>query len=82
MIDPLTLVPTAVILLPVGWLWARQNKMAQRQDDTYTKAETKEMIDLKNKPIQDSLDRNSEVCDELAKALHQLEVTLAKISKE
>jgi hypothetical protein len=82
MIDPFTLLPTAVILLPVGWLWQRQVKMATRIDDTYTKGETKEMIDLKNKPIQDTLERNTRVSHELTQAIHKLEIVIAKLEEK
>jgi len=81
MIDPFTLLPVAVILLPIGWLWQRQVKMAAKLDDTYSKSETKEMIDLKNKPIQDTLERNTQVSHELAKAIQELKIELAKMNK-
>jgi hypothetical protein len=80
--DAIYFIPATIGITMFSWLWMRQNKMQARQDDTYSKTETKEMIDLKNQPIKDSLDRNTEVTHELATAIKQLEIVIAQMNKE
>lgn len=69
----------SLVSVPIGWLWARQNTMGARLDDTFTKAESKEMIDLKQQPLREALDRNSEVCHELVKTLTELRLEMARM---
>lgn len=72
-------IPAGITAMAFSWLWFRQNRMAAQLDDTYNKSETKEMIDLKNQPIKDSLDRNTEVTHELATAIKRLEIAIAQM---
>lgn len=72
------IVSVTAVGTPISWLWARQNKMNAILQETYSKAETKEQIELRQKPMQDALDRNTEVCNELAKVLTELRLELAR----
>ncbi|MGD9382190.1 MAG: hypothetical protein PVI03_07075 [Candidatus Thorarchaeota archaeon] len=40
------------------------------------------MIDLKQQPMKDALDRNNEVCTELTRAIIELRLELEKLRKE
>lgn len=53
--------------------------MAKELKNIYNKEETQKMIDLKQAPINDALSRNTEVCGDLAKALVDLRVELARM---
>lgn len=75
----LSFVPAAIILLPISWLWLRLNKMQDKLEDTYHKSEVKELIDLKNQPIIDAVERNTKSQDELAKAFQELRDELHRI---
>lgn len=77
----LSLVPFAVVLLPMSWLFARQTKMAERIDDTYTKEETEHIIDLKSKPIEVAIEHNTEVNQQLVIAINELRSELARIER-
>ena len=72
------LIPAAVLLLPVSWMWLRIAKISDRVDNMYDKTEVKEIIDLKNKPIIDAVDRNTKSQEELAKAISELRQELIK----
>jgi hypothetical protein len=78
----LSLIPLGVILLPISWLWVRQNMIVKSLENIYSKDETKEMIDLKQQPMKDALDRNNEVCTELTRAIIELRLELEKLRKE
>lgn len=68
--------PIAIWLLPITWLFVRQNKMADKLDSTYTKSETEHVIGLLNKPIEVALNRNTETQKELATAIKELQKEL------
>lgn len=79
--DWLTIAPIALYILPLSWLFLRQTKMAERVDDTFTKAETEHLIDLKSKPIEVAIEHNTEVNKQLVIAINELRSELAKIEK-
>lgn len=60
------------VIIPLGWLWVRQNKLEERISNVFTKSETKEIIDLKNQPIIDAVDRNTKAQEDLASAIKEL----------
>lgn len=74
-------VAAPVVALPLTWLWMRQNSMNVQLRDTYTKDEAKEMIDLKQKPMQDAIERQTQVCSDLTKAITELRLELARTRK-
>lgn len=74
-----SLIPAAIILLPISWTWLRLSKMQDKLEDTYQKSEVKELIDLKNQPIIDAVERNTKSQDDLAKAIQELREELHKI---
>lgn len=76
--DLFSVIPAAVILLPLSWTWLRIGKMQDRLENTYTKAEVKELIDLKNQPIIDAVERNTKSQMELSKAIQELRDELHK----
>lgn len=76
--DPFSIVPSAVVLLPVSWLWFRFSKFQDRLDNTYGKQEVKEIIDLKNQPIVDAVDRIVKSQDALNDAISQLRLKVHK----
>ncbi len=74
-----SLIPAAIILLPISWTWLRLSKMQDKLEDTYQKSEVKELIDLKNQPIIDAVERNTKSQDDLAKAIQELREELHRI---
>lgn len=80
--DWYNLIPAAVYILPLSWLFVRQTKMAERVDDTFTKEETEHLIDLKNKPIEVAIEHNTEVNKELVVALKELRQELHQLQKD
>lgn len=50
--------------------------MFRKQNDTYTKAETKELIDMKMQPVIQSLDRHSDHLDKHTQVLERLNQSL------
>lgn len=74
-----SLIPAAIILLPLSWTWVRLSKIQDRLEDTYQKSEVKELIDLKNQPIIDAVERNTKSQDDLAKAIQELRDELHRI---
>lgn len=80
--DLFTLAPLALFLLPITWLFVKVNKMEAQLDKVYTKEETEKLIDLKQKPVIDALNRNTDATTDLAKAVNDLRVDLAKIAKD
>lgn len=54
----------------------RLSKIEDRVSNVFTKTETKEIIDLKNKPIIDAVDRNTKAQEELAQAIKELRAEL------
>lgn len=68
----------ALVMLPLGWLWRRQNAMTAQLNDTYSKEGTEKLIDLKQKPMQESLDRNTRATEEMTKLLTEVRIELAR----
>jgi HAMP domain-containing protein len=66
------------VTIPLGWLWVRQNKFDDKINNVFTKVETKEFIDLKNKPIIDAVDRNTKAQEDLAMAIKELRQELVR----
>lgn len=52
--------------------------MSAALQETYTKHETKEQIELRQKPLQDSLDRNTKACEAMMKLLDEVRLELAE----
>ena len=74
--EQLFLLIQMAVVIPLGWLWVRQNKLEERISNVYTKGETKEIIDLKNKPIIDAVDRNTKAQEDLALAIKELRLEM------
>lgn len=51
--------------------------MQAQLKNTYNKDETEKLIDLKQKPMQDSLDRNTKAVEEMTKLLTEVRLELA-----
>lgn len=69
------------IILPytivTGRLHMRVTKLQERMEETYTKKETKEIVELMTDPIKDNTERLIESQDKLIEALHRVELRLA-----
>lgn len=77
---------TIPIAALVGFLTFIVKGMYTKQTNTYTKAETEQLIDLKIKPVSTCIDHNTKVIeklesttDKLMEVLQRLEVDHAKV---
>lgn len=68
----------ALVVVPQAWLWHKINKTENKVYNMFSKDEVDKLIDLKNKPIQEALERNNNATDRLVQAVEDLRVEMAK----
>ena len=62
-----------------GFQEYRMRKLGDKVDDTYSKEETKEMIDIKQEAIREKIDNIKESQEEIKDDLHDIKNSLTKI---
>lgn len=73
----------AVVFSPfIWWLFKRQERLEDKVQQRFTKEETVDQIDLRVKPLKESLDNNTQAIKECSAVISDLRVTLAKQNKE
>ncbi len=73
----LTVLGTGAVAI-VGWFWAMLLSLKKRIDETYTKEETKEIVDLKLQPLINAVDSNTRVNERLVEVVNDLRMSLAE----
>lgn len=79
-LDIIVKILMAVLTGWFGLLEYRMRKLNEKIDNTYSKEETKEMIDMKQEAIREKIDNIKEGQDEIKTDLHDIKNEITKIA--